>query len=323
MPNNENIQKPIKLSESQMESIKQAVLNSVLDILPSLIKDLAPKIMESAEKIIKENLDDFMPPALETLQLTSPTAKDQARSFEELNKQKFNNKLKYRNQVFWKLTRDNELSNLYSDCLKQSPPYVPRKFRGDNTFKGSEEEVAIYQKLAEQRLSAEIEVLNIRGEKNREKITKIDEETFQFFESKESHAVVQELKDKWQENAKIDEGNVIKKWTKKIVEEKVIFDKETSSQTTENQQNTSQAQTSNQAPSSRSANPTTYTPVRRQRQDFLSTRPRFQHHHSQQHHQGSVNPKNFNSPFPRPPPLIPLNSSTFRPTSWHNVMSPY
>ena len=105
-----------------------------------------------------------------------------------------------------------------------------------------------------------------------------------------------------------------------------LFDneyQETSSQTTENQQNTSQAQTSNQAPSSRSANPTTYTPVRRQRQDFLSTRPRFQHHHSQQHHQGSVNPKNFNSPFPRPPPLIPLNSSTFRPTSWHNVMSPY
>ena len=210
MPNNENIQKPIKLSESQMESIKQAVLNSVLNILPSLIKDLAPKIMESAEKIIKENLDEFMPPALETLQLTSPTAKDEARSFEELNKQKLNNKLKYRNHVSWKLTRDNELSKLYSDCLKQSPPYVPRKFRGENTFKGSEEEVAIYQKLAEQRLSAEIEVLNIRGEKNREEVTKIDEETFQFFESKESHAIVQELKDKWQENAKVDEGNVIK-----------------------------------------------------------------------------------------------------------------
>ena len=323
MPNNENIQKPIKLSESQMESIKQAVLNSVLEILPSLIKDLAPKILESAEKIIKENIDDFMPPALETLQLTPPTAKDQARSFEELNKQKLNNKLKYRNQVFWKLTRDNELSKLYSECLKQNPPYVPRKFRGDNTFKGSEEEVAIYQKLAEQRLSAEIEVLNIRGEKNREKVANIDEETFQFFESKESHAVVQELKDKWQENTKIDEGNVTKKWAKKIIEEKAIFDKETTSRATENQQNTSQAQTSNQAPSTRPARSTTYTPVARQRQVFASTRPKFQPHQSQQHHQGSAIPKNFNSPFLRPPPLIPLNSSTFHPTSWHNVMSPY
>ena len=68
---------------------------------------------------------------------------------------------------------------------------------------------------------------------------------------------------------------------------------------------------------------TIYTPVARQKQDFASTRPKLPPHQSQQHHQGSVIPKNFNSPFLRPPPLIPLNSSTFHPTSWHNVMSPY
>ena len=216
MPNNENIQKPVTLSESQIESIKQAVLNSLLDILPSLIQDLAPRIMKSAETIIKENFNDVLLPALGTSRQNSPTAKDQARSFEELNKQKLNNKLKYRNQVFWKLTRDNQLSKLYSDCLKQDPPYVPRKFRGDNTFKRSEEEFAIYRKLAEQRLAAEIEVLNLRGQKNMEKISKMDEEIFQFFETKEENpAILQELKEKWQENTKKDEGIVIKKWAKK------------------------------------------------------------------------------------------------------------
>ena len=280
--------------------------------------------MKSAETIIKENFNDVLLPALGTARQNSLTAKDQARSFEELNKQKLNNRLKYRNQVFWKLTRDNQLSKLYSDCLKQDPPYVPRKFRGDDTFKRSEEEFAIYRKLAEQRLAAEIEVLNLRGQKNMEKISKMDEEIFQFFETKEENpAILQELKEKWQENTKKDEGIVIKKWAKKIVEEKAIIGKETSSEAMEQPLKTSQAQTFNQGRSTRQ-NATTHTPITRQRQDFASTRPKFQPPQSlQQHHQGSVRSKNFNSPFLQPPPLIPLNSSTFHPTSWHNVTSHY
>ena len=76
------------------------------------------------------------------------------------------------------------MAQLYSDCQKEEPPYVPRKFREENARKGSQEEIAVYNKLSEHKLSAEIEILQLRAQENERKLTKIDDEANEFFKSK-------------------------------------------------------------------------------------------------------------------------------------------
>ena len=45
-------------------------------------------------------------------------------------------------------------------------------------------EKLIYDKLSQQKLEAEINILSLRANKDKERIKKIDEETYTFFESK-------------------------------------------------------------------------------------------------------------------------------------------
>ena len=118
------------------------------------------------------------------------------------------------------------MAQLYSDCQKEEPPYVPRKFREENARKGSQEEIAVYNKLSEHKLSAEIEILQLRAQENERKLTKIDDEANEVFKSKvQDEDVLKQLKGTWEKKAKDDETVILKRWEKRIKEKKTFFKK--------------------------------------------------------------------------------------------------
>ena len=215
------------LSAEQMESIKQSVLNSFLEILPNIINEIAPTIMQSAEMIIKKRIGEVISSTRPFLNVSSTAVKEKARLIENINTKQLNSKLKLRNDTFWQLTRSSELSKLYSECLQEKPSYIPQKFREDSTFKVSEEEIVAYKKLEQHKLSTEIEVLNLRAENYKKKIEDVDGEAFKFFESQEENGhVLKELKETWNKKAKEDEIKVVSKWEKRIKDNKDIYEKE-------------------------------------------------------------------------------------------------
>ena len=84
------------LSAEQMESIKQSVLNSFLEILPNIINEIAPTIMQSAEKIIKKHIGEVIPSTPPFLNVSSAAVKEKARLIENINTKQLNSKLKLR-----------------------------------------------------------------------------------------------------------------------------------------------------------------------------------------------------------------------------------
>ena len=226
MASNETNSEHFQLSVKQLESIQQTVLNSVLQILPKIITDLTPKILESAEELMKDSISKMMSIASDALNKTVQTIEVESRDFEETHKRTLNQKLKARSDIFWTFTRSTEMAKLYSDRQKEEPPYVPRKFREENARKGSQEEIAVCDKLSEHKLSAEIEILQLRAQENERKLTKIDDEANEVFKSKvQDEDVLKQLKGTWEKKAKDDETVILKRWEKRIKEKKTFFKK--------------------------------------------------------------------------------------------------
>ncbi len=139
MASNEN-QEPLSLSEVQLQSIKEAVLQSVLEVLPTIINSVTPTIIESAENIIKEKIQEMLPTPSGFVNQNLNHILEQACHVENSNKEKLNFQLKHRSDIFWKITRSNELAQLYADCLEEETPYIPQKFRENKTLDLSEAE---------------------------------------------------------------------------------------------------------------------------------------------------------------------------------------
>ena len=80
MESKEN-QESITFSKEQMESLKQVVLSSVFKILPSLMKDITPQIIESAEILIKEIIKKVTSSNPEPLEETNENFGQRTNSF--------------------------------------------------------------------------------------------------------------------------------------------------------------------------------------------------------------------------------------------------
>ena len=202
----------------QMDLIKKVALNSILEALPTIIREITPKIIESAEEIIKKNIHEALPTTEDIFDhslISTPTS-DQVH---HLNKAELNAKLKLRNVTHWKSTRSKKLAKLYTECLEEEPPYIPQKFRVKKEPNSSTAEIAVYSKLSVQKVTAEMELLNIKAQESQEKIKQLDNEAYHLFENEvDKNEVTEKLKTNWDNQAKKDETTVYRKWEKRIKE---------------------------------------------------------------------------------------------------------
>lgn len=315
------------LNQNQIKAIKDIVLKSILEILPTILNDITPTIITSAEKIIKDKMKETSPNTKTTSTMRENFGtQSQEHEFECFNQKFLNNKLKARNDYFYKETRSVELAKLYEDCLNEEPPYVPKEFREEEkAHTTNKREVEIYANLSEQKLKAEIEILNVRAKTNKEKIAQIDSTIDEFFiANNDSQEIVKTLKENYKTKTNFDENKVNKKWSKKMHDKKEIIkkDKQARKEATTNPTTAATTPKKNSA----SAIPKPTPPSRPRKENNLESAvhiPRLQSQIFQSRYNYQM-PKNYHSQkLPRPPPLFPLNSSTYHPSPWHRDTFPY
>ncbi len=299
-------------TDEQINSIKEIVLQSVMNILPNIIKEITPNVVKSIQEFTQTQLMETLPQA-EIVQESQTSIKETARNFENSKSNYLNNKLKARNDYNYKLTRCLELTKLYTEGLNEEPSYIPKQFRESKPHKMSKEEEIIYTNLSTQKLQAEIQVLQIRANTNREKVEQIDSQVKDFFISNvDNPAVLEELNNKWELNINADEEKVINSWKKKINDERKIIQKDKASIANED--------------STASATPKPNQNTQRPPRKYYNTNPST--NQRQQNQRFPQNPnynasKNYQSRMPPPPRLLPLNSSTFHPSHWQPNMYHY
>ena len=149
-------------------SNKINVIKSIMAVLPEILLELIPLIIEKSEALINENITK----GLETCRRNVPdnlNVNKEVNSFIRRNNDHWQKKLEKRKDVYYKFTRSDQLILLYNECLEEEPIYIPRKFRNDNTFTMNEQEKNIYFKLDLTKLKTEMEILTTRREYFRKK----------------------------------------------------------------------------------------------------------------------------------------------------------
>ena len=118
------------LSEEQFKDIKETILENVLRILPEILNDIFPVIMDKVSDIIKTNIKEYV------LKSCLTNSRDnnvkELEEFMSANNAIWSNFIKKRKDEFYKCTRCDSLLNLYNDCLAEEPMYIPQKIRHDS-----------------------------------------------------------------------------------------------------------------------------------------------------------------------------------------------
>ena len=171
-----------------MEDIKSTVIKSIMAVLPEILQELVPLIIEKSEALINEKIRKRSESCRRKLPDNLIVNKEVS-SFMR-NKNHWQKELEKRKDIYYKFTRSDQLILLYNECLEEEPIYIPRKFRNDNTFTMNEQEKNIYIKLDLTKLKTEMEILTTRREYFRKKLDEIDQEFTAFIESKSVSEVV-------------------------------------------------------------------------------------------------------------------------------------
>ena len=109
-------------------SNKINVIKSIMAVLPEILLELIPLIIEKSEALINENITK----GLETCRRNVPdnlNVNKEVNSFIRRNNDHWQKELEKRKDVYYKFTRSDQLILLYNECLEEEPIYIPRKFQ--------------------------------------------------------------------------------------------------------------------------------------------------------------------------------------------------
>ena len=172
-----------------MEDIKSTVIKSIMAVLPEILQELVPLIIEKSEALINEKIRKRSESCRSKLPDNLIVNKEVS-SFMRRNKNHWQKELEKRKDIYYKFTRSDQLILLYNECLEEEPIYIPCKFRNDNTFTMNEQEKNIYFKFDLSKLKTKIEIITTRREYFRKKLDEIDQKFTAFIESKSVSEVV-------------------------------------------------------------------------------------------------------------------------------------
>ena len=129
-----------------MEVIKQNVIKSIMAVLPQILLELVPLIIEKSESLINENVTK----GLETYRRNLPgniNVNKEVNSFIRRNNNHCLKELEKQKDVCYKFGGSDQVILLYIECLEEEPIYIPGNFRNDNTFTINKQEKNFYWKL--------------------------------------------------------------------------------------------------------------------------------------------------------------------------------
>lgn len=313
------------LTPTQRDAIKEIIFNNIMEILPTIIKELTPSIMEATQVLIKSQIQDNLKNVGSTLTSTTLTSTITASNKNNETKSHIYNQLKERKDLFWNYTRNKQLAQLFSECLSEEPAYIPRKFReNEKTTPANEKEKEIYDNLAMHKVRAEIDVLNVRVALSEEKINGVDENVISFITSNAStEEEVEELKTFWSQRVKQNEEAIHSKWDQRIQSTRAAHKKDKEQQSRPKEQETSNQKTTIYSkPNASTHNKNQHNPNQNSQEPSARPKPASTTPVSTNHSQNAS--KNWRrNQQPHPPRPYQLRSSTYPPSNWLQTTYPY
>ena len=210
----EQVQQLSQMIFNQMES---QLLPMLFDKLSTLCTtDLLPKIKDELISVTETMLLQTKQEVREQT-FKSQCSKQDAMKFMTDNKDLFNKYEASRDNAFWSATRYYELTKLYQECLNETPKYVPKKFRRDRYHVVSAEELLILQQREVNDLKSEMDLFQLREERNRKKIELQDDLVAILVNEKVQNPYLkEEILWTWNQNNREEMERVTQVWKKKV-----------------------------------------------------------------------------------------------------------
>ena len=174
------------LSEEMVESIKEIIRDTIIQILPDIVKQMTTIIPEIITQItpiiVKTTTDNYS--NREKAEVRRKENEKNFNDFRAENKAYMDKKLSEREEKYYKYRRSDVNLELYGECLAEEPVYIPRKFRSDSFHVMNEAELRSVTKFELQRFQSECEILNLRRTQFLKEITTIDDQIEEFIKNK-------------------------------------------------------------------------------------------------------------------------------------------
>ena len=158
------------LNDTDIERISNRVTEKLLEGLPALIKDV---IKDDVKVAINECLPSVMENMDNERQATSRAKRD-ARDYMDDHRRSFSNKYKTRKEKYQQYSRCVHIIQLYDECLHETPPYIPKRFREDKYHARNERELEKIWNRSMSNMQCEYDILSIRKVDYRGEIDKFD-----------------------------------------------------------------------------------------------------------------------------------------------------
>ena len=205
--------------------IKSKLMDCITDLLPKVIEEITPLIIQKSKSIISNTIDNHITTCpsktSEEENITTCTSKtiEEENIVKDIiteNRHRWNSLLDKREDLYFKHSRCESLLDLYTEGLQEEPMYIPRKFRNDKMHIRSNKEVNIVSKLNLQHLQAEMKILKIRKDDFHSKIQSIEDDFKEEIETiSDTPNICTKLKSLWQKKVILDVKRVDGKWKKK------------------------------------------------------------------------------------------------------------
>ena len=205
-----------QLSDNDLEKITNNVVEKLASKLPPLLcammKDMMPGAINQYEEERENNV----------------RTKRNAENFMHYNPSVFNKHLKARKDKFQQYSRSVHIVDLYDECMQESPPYIPRKFREDKFKVRNERELEKVFNRSMANFQCEYDILTIRKVDYKEQLDMYTTMVQQHLDEQDLDIEVKtEIMNIWSQDVKKDEEKITKEWRKKIegVKKSFVIDK--------------------------------------------------------------------------------------------------
>ena len=135
-------------NDKYYDFFEEAVLSAVTEILPHVIMEITPLILEKFKDIIEQNASSLFK-SYESK--SNKNLKEIVDKFMYETQDLMHSKLRKRKDVMFKYLRCDKQILLYNDCLEEELMYLQSKFRNGKVYAMNDQEKKIYNKLAQPR----------------------------------------------------------------------------------------------------------------------------------------------------------------------------
>ena len=222
-----------KLKPEMMEELQVMIKDTVLELFPTLVKELIPiisVIIKEVTPVIVQTAADATKETNERRARDLQQQNETEKNFEEFKgiyKPKLDEVLQKRQKLYSTLSSFKVRLKLYDESLGKTPVYIPKEYRKDDYYVNDAEELEYVTRFQLERFKSEREIAAKRSRHFQSEIMKLDDEAAEIIYNADLPPAVEEKAIlHWRLSYERDQERVDKKSTKQEASTRAAYTKD-------------------------------------------------------------------------------------------------